>query len=46
MNLKYTTTNGIQLSNNNFIHGIMGGGGGGGGGGVAWYGGKLVLAWL
>ena len=27
MNLKSTTTNGIQLSNYNFIHGIMGGGG-------------------
>ena len=31
MNLKSTTTNGIQLSNNNFTHGIIGGGGGGGG---------------
>ena len=31
MNLKSTTTTGIQLSNNNFIHGIMGEGGGGGG---------------
>ena len=28
MNLKSTTTNGIQHSNNKFIHGIMGGGGG------------------